>query len=664
MKLTDIWKQRVVECLETMYGKDGLQYDVINTYLDDKIKKASVDNVQLYLRNIYEGYNQKILANDIMNIVDEKQLIIGANGSFAYNQSDRMSPVSLELIKLKKLRKEFKEKALNTTDPEEQRYYENIQIKVKENTNSFYGIQLLSGSFLYNPDTASYITLQGQELISEMMWTFERFLEDNPQFYSFNDFFLFVDNTIRRTVDINSIKEYITYIPSTRDVLHRLLELSSTLPNVSQRINNKKYSLFVSATKLNEQQRIQLYYANNLKALIKNNPKIIAMFRNIVKDPEPFYTYSELTEEEKKKNIKPTLILNKHYTTMLDFLSNIIIPLVYIPVTNYKRVYKYVNKRRKSVILSDTDSVMINLGHWFDRINQWAQLNIDDFNDMEHAIKIVNSFVYIVTKVSQYAATLYCTQCHVPQNYHNLIEMKNEFLFKRMIIYSNSKKSYAAHIILREGREMDDMEWKGLKLTGSASSPIVQKMVRDFVEKNILKSPHVNPYELLKILKSYEDIIKNMVYEGELSLGRPTRFSESKYKNIYTNAGGRSCLIWNLLYPNNPINDGDYGYMFTIYPINKENYIKISDPIIRERIIKNVFENSKYPELANYDINYISIPKNNDVQRIPDWIIPFINMEDLINIHLQPLISLLPSLGLYRSRINSTTYTYSPIISF
>jgi hypothetical protein len=309
---------------------------------------------------------------------------------------------------------------------------------------------------------------------------------------------------------------------------------------------------------------------------------------------------------------------------------------------------------------------MIHIGGWSDRIIEWAKLGIDDFNDEEHTFKIVNTFAYLITRISQLAAKNLCNRCRIPEDYHNLIEMKNEYLFKRLINYASTKKSYAAHIRMREGREMDDLEWKGTKLVSSGLSPIVQTEIHDLIENMILKSPKVDTIAILSRVKALEDRLKDLLLSGDLTLGISTRFSGDDYKNIYTNAAGRSCLTWNLIYPDDPINNGEYGYMFEMTGISENDCDEVAkvDPAIAEKIRSVIFHNAAHPELATYGIKYISIPKDGEFKSLPKWVLPFINVDSIVNKHLQPIASLLPSIGIYRSRISSTKHTHSPLIRF
>ena len=664
MKLSELWKEEMTKTLLMVYG-GGLDHEKLSRYLDAKIAAVKPDELVLKLRSVYKGTVQEIRGNDILDVVEREKLIIGANGGYSENQVTNMSAVSKELIGMKKRRKIYKDEGLKTTDHDKQKFFDNLQTHVKQNTNAFYGIQLQPGSFLYNPDTASLITIQGQELISEMMWTFERLLEGNPQFYSMNECLLFQKRTLELPFN-PAFESLITFIPNDEEFRKHFIDSFSSVPGFKDSMFANKISFYVFLKKLSKLDRIRLYYANNLAALLKRNPQVMKLIVDIVQSPEAFFTPLPQTPEEIARKEKPTLILNPTHKPNLKTLSDVVETYVYAPISNTQRIFRYVNRFRKSVVLSDTDSVMINIGNWSDRISEWSGLNIDDFADEERSFKVVNIMANLVTKISQLSAKNLCIRCRIPDEYHNLIEMKNEYLFKRLINYASTKKSYAAHIRMREGRVMDDLEWKGTKLVSSGLSPLVQELTHDMIENMILKSHTIDPIAILTKVKTLEETLRQRIREGDLTLGKSTRFSGEEYKNVYTNAGGRSCLSWNLIYPDDAIHDGEYGYMFDLTGISEKDCegFKESDPEIYKRVKEAIFHNTKHPDLATYGIKYISIPKDGENRTVPMWLRPFLDVDAMINKHLQPIASLVPSIGVYRSRISSTKHTHSPLIRF
>jgi hypothetical protein len=135
--MNDMWIDEAKRTLNMIYG-NMLNQDKLDQFLRNKVNAANMDEVVLKMRSVYEGTVQELSANDIFDIVDKDKLIIGANGGYSYNQNANMSPVSKELIRMKKERKKFKEEGLRATDPDKQKFYDNLQTHVKQNTNAPY----------------------------------------------------------------------------------------------------------------------------------------------------------------------------------------------------------------------------------------------------------------------------------------------------------------------------------------------------------------------------------------------------------------------------------------------------------------------------------------------------------------------------------------------
>lgn len=652
MKLSEVWAEQAASTLQMIYG-GKLKPEVLKKYLESKIDAVQPEKIVLKLRNVYKGTIEEVPAEDILDMVERDKLIIGANGSFCLNQNAYMSPVSKDLIRMKIVRKASKDKQKEAKLRGEHQlasFYENQQTHVKQSTNAYYGIQLQPGSFLFNPDTASLITIQAREMISEMMWTLERVLEGNPQYHSIDECMTYLKGTLSKEFT-HAYDDLVTYQPSETEFRRQFVNIYSSIPKIRELVKDSKKSMFIFYKSLSQEDRKRLYYSNNLEALLAKNPRVLAIITSILNEQTPFTSATKIPKEFKDR---------------LDLLMGIIMNFVYAPISNYRRIEKYLHRRRKSIVVSDTDSVMINLGNWTERYSQMSGINVNGFDFEEKCFKIVNVFTHICTMVCRAACKNLCIQCRIPPEYHDLIEMKNEWLFKRMIVYAASKKSYAAHQRLQEGDERDEIEWKGLKLVGSGLSPLVMNATRNFIEFSILKTRDIKPIEILKEVKSIEDQIIAGLKRGDLTLGKSTRFSGDDYKDVYTNAGGRSCLAWNVLYPEDPVNDGDYGYMIDCNLTDEKDLEKVRavDPQMANLISEKIFHNPEHPLLAKYGINYISIPKDGAFKEIPVWIRAIMDIDGMVNKHLQPITSLLPSICLYRSRISSTRYAHSNLIQF
>jgi hypothetical protein len=281
---------------------------------------------------------------------------------------------------------------------------------------------------------------------------------------------------------------------------------------------------------------------------------------------------------------------------------------------------------------------------------------------------------YLCTFVTTVAGKLFCIRGNVPPESWDLISMKNEFYFKRMVIYTTAMKNYVCHVRLNEGKFQDEISATGIKLNSSVINPTVKTAMMEIIEQDILKTAEINPVLILHKIKAIETTIRTSIRNGDVTFGRKSRFSgETAYKSrsdkdgisgLYANNVGRSCYIWNLLYPQIKINPGDYAYVFSTIIEDEtsliRSHISADD---REFIRKTVFNNPAEPHLAKYGMRSIAIPQVEGLI-VPSWIIESIDYDSLVDKHLQPIVSLLPSLGLQRSHGYNSKTSKSPLISF
>ena len=115
------------------------------------------------------------------------------------------------------------------------------------------------------------------------------------------------------------------------------------------------------------------------------------------------------------------------------------------------------------------------------------------------------------------------------------------------------------------------------------------------------------------------------------------------------------------------IQTGDYGYIFnlTLETANDLKKVEAKGFYEEAKLLRSlIFENPNEPKLEKYGLRCIMIPISESVKQLPDWMIPFVDYARLTNKHLQPLISLLPSVGLKLSALSSSKQTYSPLTTF
>lgn len=682
MKLTDMWKIKMIETLDMVYG-NKISKEALSNELDRIIKSKEPFFPNMYFRNLYTNSNFTLPLNDIMDIINNEDLCISANNTLTYSYRKIKTPLPTILIRDKKQRSIHKNKEMEYEEIIEQqkkndtfipgsdidmkfKYEGAKQLKIKAFMNSCFGVQGQTGSIIHSPDTAGAVTSQGRQLISEMLWTIERLLYGTIHFTNFSEYFeylLTVKKNIPDKNDDNFLK-YISYYPTTKDIIKTVSKQLKHVIAVDRDIDDIKASIFLFIKNLTDIERVYFYYNCNLMRFISNNIKVYKLFDDIINSPIDFLATGHLTPLEFKDNLDEICKLVDHF----------ILPYMSTP----NRVFKYINKKRRGIIVSDTDSIMINMNPYVSNLYKlhciYHNKPIENekhvtFHNENLGFKITNIISHLCIHATDIAGDIFCKQGNVPSELRKWIEMKNEFLFKRLVMYRTTKKNYVCHTILREGKYVDKIATTGIKLNSSIINPEIKDRIMNVIENDILKSENINPVKILREVKEIEKFIINKVKSGDLSYGKKSRFSGiNAYKKTgwIQNNVGRSSVLWNMLYPENKIENGDYTYIFNTNLFTKSDayQLSLSHPEIYDKLVKYVFENKDEPDLAKYGLKSIAIPLSESIKSIPDWIIPYIRYDDLTNKQLQSIITLLPSVGLPNSNLDSTKKTYSPLLSF
>ena len=684
MKLTQLYKEKMLSVLDTIYG-DKIDKQIISMKLDEIIESKCKDFPTLCMRNLYTTKTFGVNLNDIMDIIKENDLCIEANNTLTYSLDRVESPIPIILINNKAERNAHKKKMLSykaevAKMKKDGSFYEGcpadigmrledgFQLKIKTFMNSIYGVQGQRGSIIYSPDTAGAVTSQGRELIGEMTWSIERLLYGNLHFFSSGELFSYLDTIKLEMHKDSNLFEYISYWPTKEDVQNQLVKCIHKTSGIEKDIESISISLLHFMDKMDKYERAYYFYKNNMFDLIFKNIKIFNLFDSMIKMETPLMSTSYDPENNPAFN---------NYKPILDKICEILDEFVIMRMSTPKRTDKYKSKRRRGIIISDTDSVIINLHPYISNLYKMHCLINNEPYKGEHVgfhneqldFKLVNIMSYICVHVTEVAGDILAKGGNTPPRLRKWIEMKNEFLFKRLIMYCSVKKNYVVNTRLQEGKIIDDCPATGIKLNASGLHPKVKEDIMNIIVNDVLKTENINPITIMVKLKEIERNIITSIQNGDLTLGKKARYSGPMgYKTgVYSNDSGRAAYVWNLLYPTKKISTGDYGYVFNTTLLTKEDVLIRMMPKFPEEakmLIKTIFENPNEPKLSQFGLKCIMIPQSESVKSIPEWIIPFIDYPKTTQKHLQPLSTLLPSVGLKLSAISSNKQTYSPLISF
>lgn len=654
MKLTDKWKEKVSDILQKAY-QNGINPDKLNKYLDSIIENSDFDPI-LKFRNIYEDREFSNKANDILELIENEDLIIGGNGAFTYNQNKGVSIVTDILLNQMAERRKHTDNAirLQSEGKMNEAYYEDVfQKLLKSRTNSIYGVQTQKGSFLYLPDSAAMITTLAREWTTQCIWFTEAFFSNNLQFETTNEMWCYITNVLNspRTNDFNS---YITYIPTQTDLNKTIKSLINNNSNPENIIKNQAGYLFRILESLDSESKIRLYYKNNLYKLIEKNEKIKMLFMDIFNTDIDLIT-GDINDPEFPEELGLKL------THFMDILNE----YVFLPFSMTGRVNKVENKKRKMVLVSDTDSIFLNLGYVMDSIMKLYDIEISDM-DERFQYRLSSIITAIAINIVDKSTNIFAKDIKVLEEYRNKMIFKNEFYFKRMIIFSNIKKAYATYTKIREGEKVDFISYTGQILSLSNMNSYVAKQLKYIFEDILLKSKKPNITELFKILEETYNYI-----EKELEKGNKTFGQKIRYKGVAVNQNityiHRSCDIWNRIYVDMPITPGDSAYIIetNLKTLKDCEFLKDIDINIYNNIKNNIFEAPDFKSNGynSFGLSRIAIPESEDISSIPDWILPHLETFNQITKHLHPMVAVTNSVKLYQNKANTNRNTHTLLLS-
>lgn len=178
----------------------------------------------------------------------------------------------------------------------------------------------------------------------------------------------------------------------------------------------------------------------------------------------------------------------------------------------------------------------------------------------------------------------------------------------------------------------------------------------NLVKERLLYVKEINISDILRDLEKFEGIILNSLKNGEKSFLIPKSVKELEaYKDPFKEQGVRAVLAWNYLFPAMLIQLPE---KIDIVKVNMRNEKEIEplkeiDKEIYDKIVKNIFKNPN-KKIADKGIEVIAIPRN--IEKIPEWILPFIDYDTIVNDNISRFYSVLESLGIETIKTSGKRY--------
>lgn len=637
----EVWVKENMKTYNKMYPQ--IEKKELKKYLE-KVFDDKVQDKQLILDNNYVKKSVRTSILELYEWLQDAKPIIAGHGVFFKNQNVVKNPAAVMLKKFLDLRKQLK-KIMYTFDEGTYEYnrFDRLQLTEKINANSYYGAGGNKHSYFYNVYTATSVTSTGQSLISTTETAFEHFLSNNVMFLDIDDCRHYVNNIIRE--DYNMDENILPNISKDR-LIKSLLD---KFYDYKGHLKENKEFVERLVESLNQQEINRIFFKNNIYAF-SSIPKVkeilIDLYENVGVFVDP--------------NKVPKNILGN-----VELLWELYKEFVFYNHFAFARIDRLKHHIRKTVVTVDTDSNMLNLDPWVQfTFKSVAKDNptilSKDYNQIRFAA--INTMCYVLTKLITEVLEKYTKRCNILKEYRPMINMKNEFLFSRLIL-SPKKKRYISTVRLREGKEIfpEKIDIKGHDFGKSSTRQATKDYFVNMVKEKLLNGD-INIATIVKDLEEFEETVKNSLLSGDKDFLIPKSVKElGAYKEPFKEQGMRAIVAWNAVEIDNPI---ELPAKIDIVKVKMETLedckpLKETNPDIYRRIERDIF-NSPHKKIREKGISVIAIPRN--IDKVPEWIMSFIDFDTTINDNISRFHSVLRSLGIELIKTSGNKQHFSNIL--
>ena len=653
----------------------AIDYSISNHFKDTDI---TIDNN-------YKKININMTLRELADYITSKEPIITSYGVLFNRHGVLPNPIYNMIDSFIMGRKKMKKEMFKYPKGSELfEKYNLLQLLLKLDANAYYGATGQYSCIYYNLYAAASVTTQGRSCNSAAALFFESFLNNNVPMGSMNELIEFIHNVLNENHHYDSI-DIITNHASIDETFFQLL--SSTgwgwIPTEDER-----HIIWEILSKLDQDQLDRLFYKNNLFNFIDNTPIKQAILFILQTLKAPFMDPNEPPEE---------------IADLLKEFCDVLKEYVYYDKQIIDRLEKMDSLIRTVSIIQDTDSAIISLDGWYQYVRQMCagvpmkiknevtdalsfiedgtlettevKRTIEEYSFLDDDIIEVDRLIdpmvitpqdglrYSIINIISYCIGIlvndymdkYCRNAHTDNERACLISLKNEFLFKRVLI-TDAKKHYASKMELQEGNtipEEKSLDIKGMDaFVKSSMNPAVQARLKKILYDDILNSEAIDPVKVLRDIAVVEKEIFTSINNGEKKFFKPVKVKAlSAYENPTRIQGIMASYAYNALHePGTEALDMSIRNSVDIVKVDitmkNIDRIRESHPYVYEKAIELL----KTKEFAT-GISSVAIPLN---EPVPSWVLPFIEYHVIINDNVSGFP--IESIGLYRGsdKNNST----------
>lgn len=635
-----------------------------------KILKQQLKDPTIIMDNNVTGDGANITLTELCNWIDKRNPVVSGNATFYMQPTELMSPTSFMLRSLKKGRKAVKKEMFNfLPQSDEYQMLDLDQQNKKVIMNAEYGGSGTPTAAFYTKYSPAATTLMAQSIITTMAAFFEGFVGDNQKFFNNNECFDWMNAVIQKD---EKIPKWL-YIPTEKEVSSRIkqhfyLADITVFPKIDAYVNS-----------CTDKQRTYLYYANNMKDLIRNNSKISKLIYNIMAslplleataDEIPLQYKSKFPWQESGKHI---LDYNKWVSKEMfldpynipdiikddmEELISLMTQFIYVEYITPDSIVKLNNHYRNTVLLVDTDSNIINSNIFVSFIlNEMFPGETFGRQKMYNEMILVNILAAILDRCVIKILDYYGRTHNMDKESRAELTMKNEFMFRRFFLMK-VKKRYAASIALREGNIMIPfkLEIKGMDFIKAGVSEEISKKFTSMLEKHILYSDGLELHEMMRELKAFEKEIYKDLRNGGTKFLKPQMYKAKdaykmkvdKFGNKVSQAWSqqvfRAASVWNELYPDQKIYSLDRIKLIKLAVAGLQDLDKIKDKFPNEyAMVRDKIFNSSSEDIIKSGLKVIALPMS--IKEIPEWLLPLVDYDVIISDVISSFKSVIDSLG-------------------
>lgn len=658
--------------------------------------------------NNYTKRDTEILLKDLTDYILEKEPIATVWGVLFKKHGTVPNPLSDMIKMFMDARGIHKDQMFQyPKGSEEFAKYFMLQILDKLDANATYGVLSNSSCLLYNLHVAASITSMGKELIAMATMFFESFLSNGVKFASLDEVLTFIDNVVCEKPE----RKY-----NDKDILDRDIDREECFAKLVYSIGDFRYGkvkwvpdmddldvIWTALANLSQEDINRLYYKNNLFAFMDNKSMKSAITYILIALDKPYLNPNEPPAEIKIE---------------LDAFQDILTEYVYYHHQIIDKVERCDNMIKNVCVVSDTDSAIVCLDGWYryildvvkdnkdkikvanEYVNAFKYCNGDEdyvrFADYQDPVKdfdfandeiieiyrhvdvfevipqdnlrysIINILSYVCGNLANDYLERFTKLAHsYSEEKSCLIYLKNEFLFKRLLL-TMKKKNYASKQEVQEGNmipESESLDVKGLPIKKSTLNKTTRERLQQILYDDILNISDIDQLKIIKDLAIFEKEIFQSLQSGDKEYYKPSIIkSLSTYDDPMRIQGIKGAVIWNAI-KGDDLEAIDLSERNTVdiikVDMNLDNIDKIKEsyPDAYDRLKAVLNDKSIVPPKTNSSnvpgqISAISIPPDT---KTPKWLLPFIDYTTIINDNLCNFP--LESVGISKAGNSNINYT-------